>query len=87
MSGKLFESDGLIGYYSWKTFAVSFGNLLVRVLVYDNSDHNVYMVKLLKLIGAAQCPWSFLNHNAKIQHSESAIHGFSRLLTDFHVFF
>ena len=27
------------------------------------------------------------NHNAKIQHSESAIHGFSRLLTDFHAFF
>ena len=27
------------------------------------------------------------HHNAKIQHSESAIHGFSRLLTDFHVFF
>ena len=44
------------------------------------------MVKLLKLIGAAHCPWFFLNHNAKIQHSESAIHGFSRLLTDFHGF-
>lgn len=26
----------------------------------------------------------FLNHNAKIQHSESAIHGFSRLLTVSH---
>ena len=33
VSGALFESDGLIGYYSWKPFAVSFGNLLVRVLV------------------------------------------------------
>ena len=28
----------------------------------------------------------FLNHNAKIQHSESAIHGFSRLLTFSHRF-
>ena len=38
------------------------------------------------LSGAAHCPWFFLNHNAKIQHSELPIHGFSRLLTFSHRF-
>ena len=40
------------------------------------------MVKLLKLIGAAHCPWFFLNHNAKIQHFSFPTHRCSMLLHD-----
>ena len=42
------------------------------------------MVKLLKLIGAAHCPWFFLNHNAKIQHFIFPTHRCSLLLNDTH---